>query len=185
MLSSSENEKHACQPPARDIPCEFTGCTKMFTSRENMKSHVLNQHRGRKPKSIPGVFFSCSVEGCGKKFSFRSTLYRHNKLVHRGGDYKQGSEYVKYPCTYEGCSVEFNRKNLLEEHMVMEHGKLPKRLLPLQNKELDFIEGICSHCGMVLTVTLLPRHEEIYHSLEALKESKEVFQKWSLKLGKG
>ncbi|KAI8785070.1 zinc finger protein 62 [Biomphalaria glabrata] len=168
-----KNEKHASQPPARDIPCEFTGCTKMFTSRENMKSHVLNQHRGRKPKSIPGVFFSCSVEGCGKKFSFRSTLYRHNKLVHRGGDYKQGSEYVKYPCTYEGCSVEFNRKNLLEEHMVMEHGKLPKRLLPLQNKELDFIEGICSHCGMVLTVTLLPRHEEIYHSLEALKESKE------------
>ncbi|KAH9519431.1 hypothetical protein Btru_002614 [Bulinus truncatus] len=171
--SHTENEKHATQPPTRNIPCEFPGCKKMFTTRENMKSHALNQHRGRKPKSVPGVFYSCPVEGCGKKFTFRSTLYRHNKLVHQGGDYKQGKKTVKYSCTYAGCCLQFNRKNLLEEHMVMEHGKLPKRLLPLRNKEFDFIEKICVYCGMVLTVTQLPRHEEIYHSEKAVKESKE------------
>lgn len=170
----TENEKHAVNPPARSIQCEFHGCSKMFTTRENMKSHVLNQHRGRKPRAVPGVFFSCMVEGCGKQFSFRSTLYRHNKLVHKGGDYKLGREVVKYVCKYEDCAKEFNRKNLLEEHMVMDHGKSPKRLLPLQNKELDFIERICAYCGMALTVAQLPRHEEVYHSNKAIREMKEV-----------
>ncbi|XP_059146263.1 zinc finger protein 91-like isoform X2 [Physella acuta] len=169
-----KNEKHAANPPQRTVACEYPGCGKLFTTRENMKSHLLNQHRGRKPKSVPGVFFSCSVEGCGKQFSFRSTLYRHNKLVHKGGDYKLGKEFVKHPCKYDGCFKEFNRKNLLEEHMVMEHGKTPKRLLPLQNKELDFIERICVHCGMVLTVAQLPRHVEVYHSERALREMKET-----------
>ncbi|CAL1536924.1 unnamed protein product [Lymnaea stagnalis] len=169
-----KNETHAANPPSRTIPCEYLGCGKMFTTRGNMKAHVLNQHKGRKPKALPGVFFSCAVEGCGKRFSFRSTLYRHNKLVHKGGDYKLGRELVKYFCNYEGCLKEFNRKTLLEEHMVMEHGKTPKRLLPLRNKELDFIERICVHCGMVLTITQLPRHEEVYHSEKAISEMKET-----------
>ncbi|GFO08042.1 Zinc finger protein zxdc [Plakobranchus ocellatus] len=160
-----KNEAHAANPPSRSIPCEQDGCTKLFTTRENMKSHFLNQHRGRKPRALPGVFFPCTVPGCGKKFSFRSTLYRHKKLVHKGGDYKLGRHVVQYPCSHEGCGKVFNRKNLLEEHLVMEHGKSsPKRLLPLRSRALDFTERICIHCGMVLTVTLLPRHEQLYHS---------------------
>ena len=101
-ILQTENEAHAANPPSRTIPCEQEGCHKMFTTRENMKSHVLNQHRGRKPCSLPGISFPCTFPGCGKKFSFRSTLYRHKKLVHKGGDYKLGRHVVQYPCTYDG-----------------------------------------------------------------------------------
>ncbi|RUS83623.1 hypothetical protein EGW08_008591 [Elysia chlorotica] len=170
-----KNEAHAANPPARTILCEQDGCQKMFTTRENMKSHVLNQHRGRKPCSLPGVAFPCTFPGCGKKFSFRSTLYRHKKLVHRGGDYKLGRRVVQYPCTYDGgCGKIFNRKNLLEEHLVMVHGKsTPHRLLPLRNKALDFTEQVCTHCGMVLTHTLFSRHTQLYHSSDTVRDLSE------------
>ncbi|GFR97980.1 zinc finger protein 850 [Elysia marginata] len=170
-----KNEAQAANPPTRSIPCEQEGCPKMFTTRENMKSHFLNQHRGRKPRSRPGVFYPCTFPGCDKKFSFRSTLYRHKKLVHKGGDYKLARQVVQYPCTYSGgCGKVFNRKNLLEEHLVMVHGKpSPQRLLPLRNKALDFTEQICVHCGMVLTETLHPRHIKLYHKNETVRNLSE------------
>ncbi|XP_005094685.1 zinc finger protein 91 [Aplysia californica] len=160
-----KNEQHALNPPKRTVICEKEGCEKKFTSRLLMKRHVISVHHGRKPRPLPGVFYKCKVEGCGRQFSMRSTLSRHDKLVHKGGDYRHNRVVVRYSCSEKGCTKQFNRKNLLAEHLTMVHKKVPKRLLPVQCKELDFVERLCEHCGMALSASQLPRHQRVYHSV--------------------
>ncbi|KAH9519434.1 hypothetical protein Btru_002620 [Bulinus truncatus] len=99
-----KNEKHATQPPTRNIPCEFPGCKKMFTTGENMKKSYTNQHRGRKlPKSVPGVFYSCPVEGLWpRNLLSLDPLYTNiNKLVHQNWRITSRiKRIVTYSCTY-------------------------------------------------------------------------------------
>ncbi|XP_059146273.1 zinc finger protein 62 homolog [Physella acuta] len=166
-----KNERKELIPPQRTVTCDIPGCNKRFTSRVYMKRHILYFHRDKRPGS-QGLYHSCDVEGCDKKFSLKSTLSRHNLLVHNQGDYKLHRKVVKYPCTQGGCLKVFNRKKLLEDHMVGEHGKMSRLLLPQKTKEQDVFEKLCLHCGIVLTSSSqLPQHENICHSLVNTTES--------------
>ncbi|XP_074487045.1 general transcription factor IIIAa [Sebastes fasciatus] len=89
----------------RNYVCRFEGCELQFKKKEQLKSHMCEQHTQLPP-------YQCSHEGCQMRFSVPSKLKRHQK-VHRG-----------YPCKEEGCS--FTGKTWTE---YLKHRKEQHRLL--------------------------------------------------------
>uniref|UniRef100_A0A672J4N0 Transcription factor IIIA n=1 Tax=Salarias fasciatus TaxID=181472 RepID=A0A672J4N0_SALFA len=73
FLRQHELRVHSGQPK-RMFACPRDGCSKMFSRRFNMESHVLGDHEGKKP-------FSCAFPGCEKSFAMKESLWRHG-VVH-------------------------------------------------------------------------------------------------------
>ncbi|XP_019722418.1 general transcription factor IIIA, b isoform X2 [Hippocampus comes] len=57
-----------------NFSCPKQGCSKTFSRRFNLDSHVLGDHEGTKP-------FSCAQPGCNKNFVMKESLWRHG-VVH-------------------------------------------------------------------------------------------------------
>ncbi|XP_061522534.1 general transcription factor IIIA, b [Phycodurus eques] len=68
FLRQHELHRHTGVKPS--FPCPKQGCSKTFTRRFNLDSHVLGEHEGTKP-------FSCAYPGCTKSFAMKESLWRH------------------------------------------------------------------------------------------------------------
>ncbi|KAL7404795.1 hypothetical protein ABVT39_019163 [Epinephelus coioides] len=89
----------------RKYVCKFEDCGLEFKKKEQLKSHMCEQHTQLPP-------YQCTYEGCQMRFTVPSKLKRHEK-VHRG-----------YPCKEEGCS--FTGKTWTE---YLKHRKEQHRLI--------------------------------------------------------
>ena len=56
------------------IPCSYPGCAKRFSSKANLKRHLMI-HSGQKK-------YLCTLPGCMKKFARRDNLVVHRRNIH-------------------------------------------------------------------------------------------------------
>ncbi|KAJ1539525.1 hypothetical protein HK405_012816, partial [Cladochytrium tenue] len=62
-------------PGGKAFACQFPGCTRVFTRRQNMDCHMTT-HTGARP-------YVCNIADCQTRFRRRQDLYRHERSVHR------------------------------------------------------------------------------------------------------
>ncbi|KAJ1542584.1 hypothetical protein HK405_009878, partial [Cladochytrium tenue] len=62
-------------PGGKVFACQFPGCTRVFTRRQNMDCHMTT-HTGARP-------YACNISDCQTRFRRRQDLYRHERSVHR------------------------------------------------------------------------------------------------------
>ncbi|XP_042341353.1 general transcription factor IIIAa [Plectropomus leopardus] len=88
FTTNANRERHMGRVHAhqnKKYVCKFEACGLEFKKKEQLKSHMCEQHTQLPP-------YQCTHEGCQMRFTVPSKLKRHEK-VHRG-----------YPCKEEGCS---------------------------------------------------------------------------------
>lgn len=61
------------EPKQSGYSCPYEGCTKTFTRKFNLKSHLYN-HKGIKPFECPD---------CSRSFTRRHDMKRHVRMIHR------------------------------------------------------------------------------------------------------
>lgn len=88
------------------IPCNY--CTKTFTRKDSLESHVKTVHASVHP-------YTCTHETCGRTFATRSTYLSHQK-VH--------GESKPYHC--QECDESFPLLNELKDHLKKNHSENEK-----------------------------------------------------------
>lgn len=126
----------------RTIPCDVDGCTRMFRTLENLKTHKKIRHEKRKD-------YVC-VE-CGVAFAQYNTLKRHIDTVHRA---------FRVICPVENCGFSMKRKERFNRHLIKYHPDLDEQARENIIKNLKYDkegeqqhvkEFICPDCGKVFT----------------------------------
>ncbi|KAL7884584.1 hypothetical protein AOLI_G00073540 [Acnodon oligacanthus] len=106
-VSQIRNKRKRKAAPKLILPCEFTGCWKIFSSRQYLNHHMKYQHFQQKT-------FTCSHPSCGKSFNFKKHLKEHEKLH---------SDQKDYICEF--CARAFRTSSNLSIHRRIHTGEKP------------------------------------------------------------
>lgn len=96
--SSHALHRHILTHTTQEVPCRKQGCTQMFASESEMRSHIEQEHLDKK--------YRCRV--CSKMFTRVSNLNRHMKLH---------QNIREFPCTL--CGKEFTQRVHRDKHMMI------------------------------------------------------------------
>ena len=89
------------------VQCEEAGCSKTFSSKDWLKSHVKTFHLNERP-------FACHQPGCGEMFGLKIRLKRHMIKVHK---------FEKpHTCGEKNCGQQFGEGKQLRDHFRSVHG---------------------------------------------------------------
>ena len=128
--------------PSRRYECQYAGCEKFYTSKQNLKKHMC-VHTGELPK--PKSQYKCQWAGCEKSFVSKKGLQNHT-LRHTGErpfscNYGCGKTFTDrsqrnwhetvhkgltpYSCRHDGCTRSYRLKANRDSHECSHTGEKP------------------------------------------------------------
>ena len=99
----------------KEIKCTQIGCTTKFTSTEDFKIHVANEHPDLE-------CYTCDT--CGKGFTNKRARYAHVVATHSG---------KSFPCNL--CEQVLKHKHSLENHVAKIHSQMIEEVKTEKNEE--------------------------------------------------
>jgi len=67
--------RDAAKKQVARLPCPEAGCTKSYTTKFNLQTHINSFHKQVKR-------FRCAVEGCGMEYAYKTNLKQHMAKGH-------------------------------------------------------------------------------------------------------
>ena len=97
--------------------CEIKICDKNFTSKNQLKNHIMIDHKEKEP-------FLCDI--CNITFSTKQNKNRHLLVVH-DKNFEEKVKHVKVKSEFicEICFISFKNNLNFEEHMMAHDGQEP------------------------------------------------------------
>jgi len=106
-LKKHINSAHLGIKALKNISCDYDGCDKHFTRKEQMELHYARVHAG--------VTFLCTVKDCDKTFAYKSSMNLHVKEQH--------VDERSVSCTWQECDQLFHRAAHMRQHIKDVHEK--------------------------------------------------------------